>query len=207
MVATLPPAPVGIAPSAQTFTGNIPAVPGAGAFPHMLPSSHPLPQMVPSTDIAPSMPSMGVMLPPDPSMTQRYFGTSMHNAAPGIAGEAAPKHPTFGDLPGLGSFPKPAGSSGPQMSIPPQMPGAYSSSPSGSFGHPSVPGAPPVNYGTGGTGMAGPSMRGEIIGPPAAGLYQQKPRLDPNLMPSVVCSANFLTLVNSENFVEEIKRF
>lgn len=118
MVATLPPAPVGIAPSAQTFTGNIPAVPGAGAFPHMLPSSHPLPQMVPSTDIAPSMPSMGVMLPPDPSMTQRYFGTSMHNAAPGIAGEAAPKHPTFGDLPGLGSFPKPAGSSGPQMSIP-----------------------------------------------------------------------------------------
>ncbi|EFO19073.1 Sec23/Sec24 trunk domain-containing protein [Loa loa] len=182
-IATLTPTQIGTAPSMQTFIGNIPSVPGAGTFPHMLPS-HSLQQMAPSTEIVPPLPSMGFVPPPDPSMGQRYFGT--HNIAPGIGGKAETKHTTFGGLTGIDTFPKAAGSSGPQMSMPPQIPGAYSNSPSGSLGLSSVPSAPPVNYGTGSTGTAEPSMRGEIIGPPAAGLYQQKPRLDPNLMPSVV---------------------
>ncbi|CAG9534212.1 unnamed protein product [Cercopithifilaria johnstoni] len=186
MTATLMPASVGVAPSTQTFSGNISTISSTGTFPHMLPSSHPLPQVTPSTEIMPPMPPIGIISSPNPSITQRYFGTSTHNTAPGIGGEAASKHPRFGGPTGLGSSPKSAANSGPQMPIPPQMPGAYNSPPSGSLGLPSVPGALPVNYGTSGTGMAGPSMHGEIIGSPAAGLYQQKPRLDPNLMPSVV---------------------
>uniref|UniRef100_A0A8R1XUL5 Sec23/Sec24 trunk domain-containing protein n=1 Tax=Onchocerca volvulus TaxID=6282 RepID=A0A8R1XUL5_ONCVO len=174
------------ASSTPTFTGNISAMPSVGTFPHMLPSSQPLPPMASSTEIVPPRSSVGIIPPPDPSMTQRYFGTSTQNATPEIGGEAAPKHPTFGGLTGLNSFPKPTGSSGPQMFVPPQMPGVYSSPSSGSLGLSSMAGAPSVNYGTGGAGIAGPSMHGETIGPPAPGLYQQKPRLDPNLMPSVV---------------------
>lgn len=153
----------------------------------MLASSHQLPQMVSNTDIMPPIPSMGI-IPPGPSMTQRYFGTSTHNVVPEIGGEAAPKHETFGVLTGISSYPKPPGSNGSQMPIPPQMLGTYSNSPSGSLSLPSVPGTLPVNYSTSGAGMAGTSIHGEIMGPSGAGLYQQKPRLDPNLMPSVVCS-------------------
>uniref|UniRef100_A0AAF5RT43 Sec23/Sec24 trunk domain-containing protein n=2 Tax=Wuchereria bancrofti TaxID=6293 RepID=A0AAF5RT43_WUCBA len=181
MTATLSSAPIGAASSTQTFIGNIPAVPDAGTFSHMFPSSHPIPQIAPNTEIAPRVPSMEVTSSSD---TERYLGT--HNAPPRIGDEAALRHPTFGGSTGLSSFLKPTGSSGQQVSIPPQLPGAYTNILSGSLGLPSVPGAPPVNYSTVGAGMTRPTMHGETVGPPAAGLYQQKPRLDPNLMPSVV---------------------
>lgn len=172
MTGTLTATPAGVTPSAQSFSGNMP-VSSTESFLHMIPSSHPPPQMAASSrGIMPPMPSMGIVPPSDLPITSRYFGTSTHNAAPVIGCEAALKHSTFGGTTGLGSFPKPAGNNGPQMPILPQMPGAYSGPPSGSLGLPSVPGAPSANYGTGST----------------AGLYQQKPRLDPNLMPSVVCS-------------------
>ncbi|KAK6110300.1 Sec23/Sec24 trunk domain family protein [Brugia pahangi] len=179
VTATLSSAPTGTASSTQTFIGNIPAVPDVGTFSHIF--SHPIPQVVPNAEIAPRVPSIEVTSSSD---TEQYLGT--HNAPARIGDEAAPRHLTFGGSIGLSSFLKPVGNNGQQMSIPPQLPEAYSSILSGSLGLPSVPGAPPVNYSTVGAGMTRPAMRGETIGPPAVGLYQQKPRLDPNLMPSVV---------------------
>ncbi|KAM3726424.1 Protein transport protein [Dirofilaria immitis] len=168
MTSSLTPTPIRIAPAPSTpsFAANIPAMPDARTFPHMFPFSHPLP-----SEIFPSKPLY---------MTPRYFGTSTHNVTPETGG--TPKHPTFGSLVGL--VPKPADGSGPQMSIPSQIPGIYSSPPS--LGLPSIPGIPSTDCGTGSARMAGPSVHGEITGPPAPGLYQQKSRLDPNLMPSVV---------------------
>ncbi|VDK78260.1 unnamed protein product [Litomosoides sigmodontis] len=181
-------APAGATLSAQSFSRNIPVSSSTESFPQMLPSSHLPPQIAASNrGIMPPMPPMGIMPPSDPSITSRYLGASAHNAAPMvIGGETALKHPTFSGTTGIGSFPKPAGNNDAQMPIPPQMPGGCSSPPSGSLGLLSVAGAQAANYGTGSIGSAGPSMHGEIMGPPATGLYQQKPRLDPNLMPSVV---------------------
>lgn len=176
---------MGTAPLTQSFTGNLPTGPGAGVFPFAHPSSHPLP-VASSTEIMPPLQPMGVIPPQEPFMAQRYFGT--HNAAQAVENESAPRHPTFGGRTGLDSFPKHVGGGGSQMSNPSQIPEAYGSSPSGLLGPSTVLGATPVNYGLGGTAAAEPLMHGGMIGPPATGLYQQKPRLDPNLMPSVVCS-------------------
>lgn len=177
---------------------------------------------VPAASMPSQMPVSGRAMPPmpasghmPPASIHSGFGTDSYragmpsfnanaaaNAAPNVPGEAVQNPPTFGGPqgphferqrfvdPANSSFPKPPGSNEQQMLAGPPMPNMYSNQPSASFGPPGMPGAP-VNYG-GSAGMNGPPMHGDMMGAVGPGMYQQRPRLDPNLMPSVVCISFFV---------------
>lgn len=139
--------------------------------------------MTPQTAVPPSVPTINapqITLPPgmpavnpprallQPGMPNTYQDASVRQLPPG--GQPLPQ-----------GFPRPLVPTS-MPAGPPGMPGAYTNMTPTSMGYP-----PPTSGFGAGAPMVGPPQPGDMMGPAGpGGLYQQKPRLDPNMMPSIV---------------------
>ncbi|VDN17031.1 unnamed protein product [Gongylonema pulchrum] len=191
-----PPAPDPAAahPPAPTGPPLHPPLPGAA----MQPRSAALMQAqmpAPAAAMPPQVPTMTNSRPPAPPPFPPGFGA---DAPPYFANSAANVGPNAAQIPGAPSglpgqsfeqqqqyadqmnsaFPKPAGGAD---HAPAQASNMYMNQPSASFGPPPVPGT----YGQGARMGGPPPVPGEVMGAGVPGLYQQRPRLDPSLMPSI----------------------
>ncbi|VDN02983.1 unnamed protein product [Thelazia callipaeda] len=156
--------------SATTFPGNTATTPvryvtqnasKVGDFPQLSNSS----VLPTSAGIVPPISTMGVMPSSDSVVNQHCFAPPIQSTVDGMKGSNV-----------TGSTPL-------RIAAPPPVPGSFNSMSSAPVGFPSAHGAA-MNYNGTPAGIAGPQMHGDIAGPPASGIYHQKPRLDPSLMPS-----------------------